>query len=316
MPREERLALAWRGSGSRFPAAAGRTLGQIHLTSVDPFGAASFGLASALAWGAGDYGGGLLSRRASGLGIVLVSQLVGMAIAAGIAVATTEPWPGPIDVAWSVVSGIAGVVGISCLYRGLAVGRMGTVAPVTAVLAAALPVLAGVLLEGLPSPTVLTGIGLAIVAVVLVSHVSDTDGRGRRGVGLALAAGTALGTFNVTIAHLTHGLVFGPLTIVRGVEALFVAVIIAATRTSWRLSDRILPLVLLVGVLDMSGNAFFILARQAGQLATAAALSSLYPVTTVILAAAFLRERITIVHALGIATATVAILLITTGSIA
>ena len=107
---------------------------------------------------------------------------------------------------------------------------------------------------------------------------------------------------------------FGPLVIVRGVQALFVVLIIAATRTPWRLSDRILPLALLVGVLDMSGNAFFILARQAGQLATAAALSSLYPVTTVILAATFLRERITMVHALGIAAATAAIVLITSGS--
>jgi uncharacterized membrane protein len=284
------------------------------MTSLDPFGAASFGLASAVAWGAGDYGGGLLSRRASGLGIVLVSQVVGMIISALIAVLRTEPWPGAPDVGWSVVSGVAGVVGISCLYRGLAVGRMGTVAPVTAVLAAALPVLAGVLLEGLPSPIVLLGIGLAIVAVLLVSRVSTGDGRGREGLGLALTAGVALGTFNLTIARLTEGLVFGPLVIVRGVQALFVVLIIAATRTPWRLSDRILPLALLVGVLDMSGNAFFILARQAGQLATAAALSSLYPVTTVILAATFLRERITVVHALGIAAATAAIVLITSGS--
>jgi uncharacterized membrane protein len=285
------------------------------VSSFDPFGAASFGLASAVAWGAGDYGGGLLSRRAPGLGIVLVSQVVGMAIAAVIAVIKTEPWPGPSDVGWSIVSGIAGVIGISCLYRGLAVGRMGTVAPVTAVLAAALPVLAGILLEGLPSPIVLTGIGLAVVAVVLVSRVSVGEGRNSEGIGLAITAGVALGTFNITIAHLTAGLVFGPLTIVRGVEALFVIAIIAATRTSWRLSEHILPLVLLVGVLDMSGNAFFILARQAGHLATAAALSSLYPVTTVILAAAFLHERITMVHALGIAAAAAAIVLITTGSI-
>ena len=284
------------------------------MASVDSFAAASFGLASALAWGAGDYGGGLLSRRASGLGIVLVSQLVGMVIAAAIAIAKTEPWPGASDVGWSVVSGIAGVVGISCLYRGLAIGRMGTVAPLTAVLAAALPVLTGVVLEGLPGPVALTGIGLAIVAVVLVSRVPAGEGSGRQGLGLALTAGAALGTFNITIAHLTAGLVFGPLTIVRGVEALVVVLIILATRTSWRLSEKVFPLVLLVGVLDMSGNAFFILARQAGQLAPAAALSSLYPVTTVILAAAFLHERITVVHALGIAAAAAAIVLITTGS--
>jgi drug/metabolite transporter (DMT)-like permease len=181
-------------------------------------------------------------------------------------------------------------------------------------LAAALPVLAGVLLEGLPSPAVLLGIGLAIVAVPLVSRVSAGEGSSREGLGLALTAGAALGTFNITIAHVTVGLVFGPLAIVRFVEALCVIAMVAATRTPWRLSERILSLALIVGVLDMSGNAFFILARQAGQLATAAALSSLYPVTTVILAAAFLRERITVIHALGIVAAAAAIVLITTGS--
>ena len=97
-------------------------------------------------------------------------------------------------------------------------------------------------------------------------------------------------------------------------EAILVVVVIAATRTPWRLSGGILPLVMVIGVLDMSGNAFFILARQAGQLAMAAALSSLYPVATVVLAAAFLRERITRVHAFGIAAAALAIVLITAGS--
>ena len=64
----------------------------------------------------------------------------------------------------------------------------------------------------------------------------------------------------------------------------------------------------------MAGNGLFIVAVQTGALAVAAVLSSLYPVTTVILATVFLRERITRSHAIGIALAATAIACIAAGS--
>ena len=88
-----------------------------------------FGLISAVAWGGGDFGGGLMSRRTSVFGVVLISQLVGMVLAVGLAILRTEGLPTPADIGWSVLGGIVGGIGITALYRGLAVGRMGIVAP-------------------------------------------------------------------------------------------------------------------------------------------------------------------------------------------
>ena len=104
-----------------------------------PVAVLALGLVSAASWGAGDFGGGLLSRRAPLFGVVFGMQLIGMLAALAIGVARGEPIPQGADVAWAVAAGGFGVVGITSLYRGLAVGRMGVVAPTTGVLAAVVP---------------------------------------------------------------------------------------------------------------------------------------------------------------------------------
>jgi drug/metabolite transporter (DMT)-like permease len=190
---------------------------------------------------------------------------------------------------------------------------MGVVAPVTGVIAALIPVTAGIVLEGLPKPLVLFGIGLAIVAVVLVSRVPDEHG-GPSGVGLAVVAGVAIGAFSVCISRVSDGHAFGPLVVMRATEAILIAGAIAVTRSAWRPAARLVPPIAGVGVLDMVGNGAFILAVQAGSLAVAAVLSSLYPVTTVILATIFLGERVTRMHATGIALAATAVACIAAGS--
>jgi uncharacterized membrane protein len=254
-----------------------------------------------------------MSRRAAVFGVVLISQLTGMAIALGLAVALGESMPGAGDIGWSLLAGALGVVGITALYRGLAVGRMGIVAPVTGVLAAVIPVVAGVVLEGLPAPVVLLGILIALVAVLLVTRVED-EGGGRSGLGLALLSGTAIGLFGITIAQISDGHVFGPLTIVRAVQSILIVTVVLVTRSAWRPPRSLVAPIVAIGVADMAGNAFYILAVQAGALAVASVVSSLYPVTTVILATVFLHERVTRSHAAGIALAAVAIALIGLGS--
>jgi drug/metabolite transporter (DMT)-like permease len=281
-----------------------------------PFGSASvvvFGLLAALAWGAADFGGGLTSRRAPLFGVVLVTQLIGMGLAVVLAIARGEPFPAPADLGWSALAGALGVVAILALYGGLAVGRMGVVAPVTGILAAAVPVGAGMLLEGLPEPIVMLGIGLAIVAVVLVSRVGGEQS-GRSGIELALVAGVTLGLFTVAITRVDERLVFGPLTVVRAVDALILGAVILVTRRPIALPRRVLPAVVAIGTLDMAGNAGLLFAEQTGSLAVASMLSSLYPVTTVVLAALVLREAVTRSHALGIALAFAAIAMIAAGS--
>lgn len=271
------------------------------------------GLVSAIAWGCGDFGGGLLTRRTALFGVVLISQFVGMLMALGLAVARGETMPSPADFGWSVLAGVAGGIGITALYQGLAVGRMGIVAPVTGVIAALIPVAAGILLEGVPQPLVVVGIGLAIGAVILVSRVTD-EGSGPSGLGLALVAGVGLGALSVCIAQISDGHAFGPLVAIRGTEAVLIGAAVVLTRARWRPGRRLLPAIAAVGVLDMLGNGAFILAVQAGALAVAAVLSSLYPVTTVILATVILKEKVTRDHAAGIGLAGVAIVCIAVGS--
>ena len=255
----------------------------------------------------------MLTRRTALFGVVLISQLVGMVLAVGLAVVRGETAPSPADLGWSVLAGIAGVVGITALYRGLAVGRMGIVAPVTGVIAALIPVAAGIALEGVPPSLVLAGIGLAVVAVLLVSRVSD-DGGGPSGIGLALLAGVGIGALSVCISQIGDGHVFGPLVVIRATQAVLIAGVIVLTRAAWRPERRLLPAIAAVGVLDMAGNGAFILAVQSGALAVAAVLSSLYPVTTVILATIVLHERVTRSHAAGIALAVAAVACIAAGS--
>lgn len=246
-------------------------------------------------------------------GVVLLSQLVGMGIALGLALVRGESVPRGTDLLLCLVAGTFGGVGITALYRGLAIGRMGIVAPVTGVLAAVIPVVGGIVLEGVPAVMVLVGIGLAILSVVLVSRVAD-EGGGRAGLPEALVAGVAIGSFGIVISGLSEGQVFSSLTVIRLVQAFLVILVVLATRSAWRLSTAVIPAVVVVGVLDMAGNSFYLLAVQTGALAVAAVLSALYPVTTVILAAIVLKERVTRDHTVGIVLAAVAIVLIGIGS--
>jgi drug/metabolite transporter (DMT)-like permease len=272
------------------------------------------GLVSAASWGAGDFGGGLLSRRAPLLGVVFASQLIGMVAALAIAVARNEPLPQGADVAWAVAGGVLGVVGITSLYRGLAVGRMGVVAPTTGVLAAVVPVAVGFALEGVPSTEVVVGIGLALVAVVLVTRAPGHDDAAKSGIEWGLLGGLAIGAFSVCIGQLSGAGAFAPLVLVRLIEGAIVAVVIVLGRQAWRMPIPTFRWVLVVGLLDMAGNGAFILAAQAGALAIAATVSSLYPVGTVILAIAILHERLTRSHAAGIVLTGVAIVLIGLGT--
>ena len=231
-----------------------------------------------------------------------------------IALLRGETFPPVVDVGWAVAGGFAGGTGIASLYRALAIGRMAVVAPITAVLAATIPVVVGFATHGLPAPVVLLGMALAIVAVILVSQVQDAAEGRSRGLGLAVLAGVGFGLFGVCIGQLSDGHVFGPLVVVRATEAVLIGGLVIVTRSPWRPPRDLVLAICAVGVLDMAGNGAYILSAQAGSLAVASVLSSLYPVTTVVLAATFLRERVTRIHLVGIALAAVAVGLIAFGS--
>ncbi len=274
------------------------------------------GLFAAAAWGAGDFGGGFATKRLPVFVALLGSQLVGLAgSAAGMAL-LGEPLPAPADAAWAAAAALFGVFGLAGLYRALADGRMGIVAPITGVLTAAIPVAVGIATAGLPGPVRLAGFGAALLAIVLVSLVDDgTTGRG--GLLLAVGAGLGFGLYSACVGQVEAG-VFGPLLVSRATASVLVLVVVAATRPPVRSAasaePRILLLVLLVGILDLAGNAMFLVAVQASGLALAAVLGSLYPVSTVILAAIVLHEPVGRVHAVGIAMAALATILVVGGA--
>jgi drug/metabolite transporter (DMT)-like permease len=247
------------------------------------------------------------------LGVSLIVQAVGLAVMTIAALATREELPEPGPAALALIGGIIGVIGIVCLYHGLAVGRMGVVAPVTGVLAAVVPVLAGVVLEGALPLLVWLGVLFAVLAVVLVTRTAGGEG-GRSGLEFAVVGGVGIGLFTVFLGLIPEGSLFWALALVKlSAGALLVTVILLA-RQPWRVPRRVLPAALGVAALDITGNGLFLLAAQAGALAVAAVLSSLYPVVTVILAVALLHERVTRAHVAGITAAVAAIVLIGTGT--
>jgi len=254
----------------------------------------------------------MTSRRAPVLGVVLIVELVGVALAVALALLLGEPPPSPTGIVIGVAAGAIGILGILGLYRGLAVGRMGVVAPVAAVLGASLPVAVGLLLEGVPGPLQALGIGLGILSVVLVSRVPGPVG-GRSGIEFALIAGVGIGGFNALVGQLPAGETLWPLAALRLMAVPTVALIVLVGRQAWRVPRAAILPAIAVGVFDMGGNLFFILAAQTGALAIAAVIGSLYPVVTIVLAIAVLGERLTPSHVFGIAMAMAAITLIAAG---
>lgn len=274
-------------------------------------GAILWGLAAAIGWGGGDFCGGLAARRASLFGVGLGVQLVSLVLSL---VLVALNGPGAIstaDVVWSVVTGLVGAAALTSLYRGLATGRMGVVAPVSGVLAAAIPVVVGGILEGFPGMTRAAGLALGIVAVLVVSRTAG--GGGRAGLGLGVAAGLGFGCYAVAVGQLETTTVWLPLAIARTVGVALVLLVVVAGRQPVRVPAAAAPLVVLTGLADVAGNLAFFLATQAGRLDVAGVLSALYPVTTVILATLVLRERVDRGHLLGIALALGAIALIAGG---
>ena len=269
-----------------------------------------FGLLASLGWGVADFGGGLASRRAPVLGVLLWSQVASLTVGVPIFVLSGEPAMQPADIGIALAGGSFAAAGLALLYRGLSTGRMGVVAPIAAVITATLPVGFGFLTEGIPSWIAIAGIAFAVVGVVLVSRApAEPDGR-PSGLKFAIAAGVLFATFTILASQFSEGLVVSPVVLLRVASILAIAAWITIRREPWRVSVRLLPALLAIGVIDMSATATYLSAIAIGPLAIAAILSSLYPVITTILAAVVLRERIRPVHAAGILAAAAAVVLI------
>jgi drug/metabolite transporter (DMT)-like permease len=269
-----------------------------------------FALSAAVAWGSGDFTGGFVSRRIGAFHTVLISYSVGLFALTFVALVRREPVPPGADLLWGALAGLSGMVGLGFLFRGFATGRMGIVAPISAVLTAAIPVIFTALTEGLPQQLKLLGFGLAIVSIWLLSRPERFGGR-PDGIGMALLAGLGFAGFFIAIAQVSKEAVFWPLVAGRLAACTLMVVIALSTRRPLLPSPFPLGLLVLAGLLDVAGNLFFLLSTQLGRLDVTAVLASLYPAVTAILAWLLTREHMARLQVVGVVIAVLAIVMIT-----
>jgi len=276
-------------------------------------------ISSAVLYGAADFTGGLTTRHASTIPVVLLSQAAGLILLALIMPLLPHASPSQADLLWGATAGLTGGIGVALLYHALAIGRMAVVAPTTAVCAVAIPVVVAVLLGERPAPLAVAGIALGIVSIVLVSQQPQPDAmaspRGRpSGVGIALASGIAIGFFLLSFAQTGPNAGMWPLLIARAVSVSLFGLMAIAGGRSIRMPTQVTALVIVGGAMDMLANALYLLATRHGPLSIVVTLSSLYPASTVLLARLVLGERLHPWQVTGVGCALAAVVLIVSGS--
>ncbi len=264
-----------------------------------------------MTWGAGDFMGGLATRRSrSAIPVVIGSQLVGLLLVVILLLfAGGELFRR--DVGWAAAAAISGSGGLLLLYRGLATGTMTVVAPVSAVLAAIVPLCWGLATGERPSVLSWFGVVIALVAVALVSGA----GRGFRvgpALGKAFGAGIGFGVFFILIAN-TSSAELWVIALARTTSILVIGCYGLVVGTSMRLPVETRWLVVGSGLGDAAGNVLFLLAERRGLLALVAVITSLYPAGTVLLARLFLREQLSRTQLIGLGLAALGIALISGG---
>ncbi len=289
-------------------------------------------LIAALTWGGGDFAGGMGVKRAGGsiisaLRVVLLSHSASLAALLLLIALRSDPLPHGAPLFWGMAAGLFGATSVICFYICLARGAMGASAAISGLLAAAIPSLVSSALEGAPGPLHLVGFLLAAAAIWLIAAGPTTEPAPTGTLPLSVAAGTGFGLYFVALRMAGATGVFWPLALSRCLSVTVcllgiawmtwntsrkthIAVAAPPPSPPW-LSRKAVQWALATAVLDTSGNLFFIAATRAGRLDVAAVLASLYPASTILLAAWLLKERPGRQQAMGMALAAIAVVLIT-----
>jgi drug/metabolite transporter (DMT)-like permease len=262
-------------------------------------------LVSAVMYGFSDFVGGLVSRRVSAWPSAVVGQL-SSTLCTALAALFVAGSPDHVDFAWGALAGIGAGTGTAFLYRGFANGRMGVVAPVSAVGAAVVPVVVGALSGERPGTLMWLGIVLAIPAIWLIATVpASVEGEHRESFAAGLAdgvlAGLGFGGLFAALGQVPDSAGLWPLTLAQGSSVLAVVALAILLRTDWVPRGRAVRWAALTGPLGASATLAFLLATHHGFLTLAGVLASFYPAATVLLAVAFLGERIHRAQAVGLA---------------
>jgi drug/metabolite transporter (DMT)-like permease len=262
--------------------------------------AALLALCGGLMWGVGDFLGGVASRRFAVIAVVVVSQTIGLAGLLVWVAIVRDPLPGASDVLASAAAGVAVLVGITAFYRGLAVGAMGIVAPITA--AGPVVPLAVDAAHGItPAPVQWLGIAFIVLGVATLSWEGSTR-RGARmatGAGLAILAALGFGLYFVGIDAGADESAAWAVVVARITAVSIGAAAAVLTSTSLRPRRSLLPILAAVGLIDTYANLLVAAATTYGAAGIVAVLSSLYPLVTTVLARLVLGERLEVSKRVG-----------------
>lgn len=279
-------------------------------------------LGSSLCWGVADFFGSLQSRRLPALSVVVWSQAAGGLVLLVVVTAGTIAG-GEVPPTEAVLTGgLAGMFGglaLALFYRGLAIGVISIVAPISAC-GAIVPVVVALIEGEIPHWVAIGGIAVAIAGVVLVSISPGGSGAAtadrRAALGLAFGAAIGFGLFIVLVDRGSEVSAGSPLWVILGARAGSLTLLLALATLSRRLApwpgERIAP-VALIGILDTLANVLIAFASTLGNLGVVAVLGSLYPVTTVLLARALLNERLSGRQSAGVTLALAGVVLMSGG---
>lgn len=276
--------------------------------------AIALALSAALAYGSADFVGGLAARRTSPLLTAFGAQVSGLVV-----LLVAMPFLGhasatPRDLVFGAIAGLFGGSGLVLLYRALAAGPMSVVAPTTALSASVVPILAGIVLGERPGPLAVLGIAVSLVAVVLITRERTSEGHvaaSRQVLLLALGGGAIFGLFFVFLHQTSSSAGLWPLLAARFTSVPLLAMLVARQEgfVPFELPRLTMPVVV-SGALDMGANICYLLALRHGMLAVVAALTGLYPASTIVLAQSHLRERLHLPQVVGLGVAAGAAILI------
>ena len=269
-------------------------------------------LAAAAAYGLSDFVGGLASRRTSAWAVAFTGNAAAFAGAVVLAL-VVDGSPARSDMVWGALAGVGTGAGGAFLYRGLAAGRMGVVAPISAVGAALLPVCVGVATGERPALLVWLGIAAAVPGIWLVSR--EPGGSGDLAAGLldGVLAGLGFGLLFAAMGQVPEGAGYAPLALSQAVAMVCVALTASVLGGRWVPRERAQAWGVLAGVLATAAVVAFLLATQTGLLTVASVVTSLYPAVTIALAAVLLRERIHASQGVGLVLCGIAVGLVAAG---
>ena len=267
---------------------------------------AAYSLTAVGVWGASDFLGGVGARRTNAFLFTAIVHVSGMLVVGALAMVTHAPFPGGASLVWSLIAGSLGGLALCFFYRALARGNMGLIAPVAAVLSAAIPTIVTAFAEGFPSTRQVLGFILAGIGVWLISRTEGDTGR-PEGLGVAMLAGIGFAGFYLCTHQAGNASALWVATCSRSASLLITGAIVLIGRQLRTVPAPVLGIAVVAGILDIGGSVAFVRASQIGRLDVAVVLSSLYPAVTVVLARVFLHEHFSRARTFGMLAALAAV---------